>query len=58
MSTNETPVEPQEDDLDAFSADFFGQKDAEPEPASSEADEDVDEESDALNEEDTQTPGS
>lgn len=49
MSTENTPVDPT-DDLDAFSADFFGQNEAQPEPASSEDTEDApDEESDALN---------
>lgn len=55
MSTEQNPVESQDVDLDAFAADFFGQKSADPGPASSEADEDKDtEESDASNE-DTQT---
>lgn len=55
MSTNNTNVEPTEVDLDAFAADFFGQKSAAPEPASSEADETDDElESDAP--EATHTP--
>lgn len=40
MSTNEeTPAVTDTDDLDAFSADFFGQTSAVPEPASSEKDE-------------------
>lgn len=51
MSTKEnTPVEPQETDLDSFSAEFFGQSNAEPEKANSEADDDQElEESDATN---------
>lgn len=56
MSTNENPVESQDVDLDAFAADFFGQKQAEPEQASSEADKEDAEESDATEKEDTQTP--
>jgi len=48
MSTENTPVESQEDDLDTFSAEFFGQKTAPKEPASSEEkDEDDLEDSDA-----------
>lgn len=54
MSTNENPVEPQEVDLDTFAADFFGQKKADPEPASSESDEDADAEESDAQEEDTQ----
>lgn len=52
MSTeNNTPVEPQEDDLDLFSAELFGQSEATPEPASSEEEDEVTpEESDASNE--------
>jgi hypothetical protein len=40
MSTNQTPVETTEDDLDTFSAEFFGQKQAPKEQASSEDTED------------------
>ena len=39
MSNENTPVDPNTDDLDLFSASFFGQKEAQPEPASSEEDE-------------------
>ena len=38
MSTEQTPVESVEDDLDIFSAEFFGQNEVEPEPASLEDD--------------------
>jgi len=57
MSTENTSVEPQEteDNLDDFAADFFGQKDAQPEPASSESeDAESTEESDATEETTTQ----
>lgn len=54
MSTNETSAVTDTDDLDAFSADFFGQKTAAPEPASSDEDETHEvPEDDATNEEDT-----
>lgn len=58
MSTENTPVDLDMDDLDAFSVDFFGQKQDDSEPASSESEEDVaDQESDALEpKDDTQTP--
>jgi hypothetical protein len=53
QDTNATPVE---DNLDDFSADFFGQKQAEPEPASSEDDAGDDTtETDAQEVEDTET---
>lgn len=56
MSTdNNTPVEPQETDLDAFSDEFFGQSTSEPEKTNSEADDEVKEETDAPNEQDTHT---
>ena len=49
MSTeNNTLVESVTDDLDSFSSDFFGQKKVEAEPASSEANEDEEQESDAT----------
>lgn len=54
--SDENFVEPTTDDLDAFSAQLFGQSTPEPEPASSEAEESEAEESDALetqSEEDT-----
>lgn len=53
MSTNENSAVTDTDDLDAFSADFFGQKTATPEPASSEEDQVETPEDDATNEEDT-----
>lgn len=53
MSTNEnTPVESVTDDLDAFSSEFFGQKEEQQEQASSKEDKVVEQNSDAL-EEDT-----
>jgi len=52
MSTENNSVEPITDDLDVFSAQLFGQSEAQPEPASSEETEEVVEESDAT-EEDT-----
>jgi hypothetical protein len=53
QDTTATPVE---ESLDDFSADFFGQKQAEPEPASSEVDEsDESTETDAQEVEDTET---
>lgn len=52
MSTEQTSVEPT-DDLDLFSADFFGQKKAEPEPAKPEED-DGKEGSDAHTDDGTQ----
>lgn len=57
MSTdNQTPVEPQETDLDAFSEEFFGQSTSGPEETNSEANEEQEaEESDAPNEQDSDT---
>jgi len=52
MSTEETIVETVDDDLDTFSADFFGQKKAEPEQASPEVEDEQEQASDAP-EEDT-----
>lgn len=56
MSIEDTnPVEPNEVDLDAFSAEFFGQNTPEPEQTNSEADkEEAEQESDAPNKDDTQ----
>jgi predicted transcriptional regulator len=54
MSEENTPVDPMDVDLDTFSADFFGQKSAESEQASSETDE-TDENGHDANEEDTQS---
>lgn len=56
MSTEQNPVESPDVDLDTFAADFFGQKPADPEPASSEVDEDTDTEESDASKEDTQTP--
>lgn len=56
MSTEQNPVESPDVDLDTFAADFFGQKQADPEPASSEVDEDADTEESDAPQEDTQTP--
>lgn len=54
MSTENPSVESQDVDLDNFSADFFGQKDATPEPTNSdEVEEATEEDSDALNEDGT-----
>lgn len=56
MSTNpETPAETDDQNLDDFSADFFGQKKAEPEQTNSEVEEEADNSSDALNDEDQDT---
>ncbi len=54
--SDETPVEPITDDLEAFSAELFGRSAPDPEPASSEAEEDeVTEELDAQETEDEDT---
>lgn len=57
MSTEQnTPVDPVEDNLDDFSNTFYGQKEAEPEQASPEVEEeDTTEEVDAQEDEDTET---
>lgn len=56
MSTeNNTPVELDSDDLDTFSATFFGQKEPEPAATTVEEDEDVDEAEDDATETETQT---
>lgn len=58
MSTNpETPAETEDTNLDDFAADFFGQKEAAPEPTNSEAEQDEDNSSDAqpTEDQDTQT---
>ena len=47
MSMENNTVDPSTDDLDAFSATFFGQKETTPEPASSEKNEEAPKESDA-----------
>lgn len=56
MSTNpETPAETEDQNLDDFAADFFGQKEAAPEPTNSEVEEKTEDSSDAQTNEDQDT---